>query len=51
MGADAETAKRLEAMLTGSTSALRAFLRPRQEGEKLYFSLDEVIVIARKPAQ
>lgn len=49
MGADAETTKQLEAMLTGSASALRAFLRPRREGEKLYFSLDEVIVIARKP--
>jgi ubiquinone/menaquinone biosynthesis C-methylase UbiE len=49
MGADAATMARLSAMLTGGTPALRAFLRPREVDGSLWFTLDEAIVIARKP--
>jgi len=37
-------------MLTGGTPALQAFLKPRLEDGKLWFTLDEAIVVARKPA-
>jgi ubiquinone/menaquinone biosynthesis C-methylase UbiE len=50
MGCDAATIARLRAMLTGGTPALQAFLRPREEAGRLWFTLDEAIVIARKPA-
>lgn len=51
MGCDAATIERLRAMLTEVTPALKAFLKPRQDdGGKLWFTLDEAIVIARKPA-
>lgn len=50
LGADAATIERLRAMLTDGSSALKAFLRPRLEEGKLWFTLDEAIVIARKPA-
>ena len=36
-------------MLSDATPALQAFLRPRLEDEKLWFTLDEAILIARKP--
>jgi ubiquinone/menaquinone biosynthesis C-methylase UbiE len=49
LGADAVTIARLRAMLSDSAPALRAFLRPRMEGESLWFTLDEAILIARKP--
>jgi|GEM_PF-4912031 len=48
MGADKATIAQLEAVVMGSSGALRAFFRPRQQGGKLYFSLDEGLVIARK---
>ena len=50
MGVDPDTAARLEAMLTGATSALQAFFNPRREGDALYFNVDEALFIARKPA-
>jgi len=50
MGTDAATVERLRAMLTGSAPAVQAFLRPRLQDGKLWFTLDEAIVIARKPA-
>lgn len=48
MGADKSTTAQLEAVLTGASGALRAFFRPRQQDGKLYFSLDEVLIVARK---
>ncbi len=49
MGTDAATVERLRSMLLEGTPALKAFLRPRREQEKLWFTLDEAIVIAHKP--
>lgn len=49
MGADTATMQRLSTMLTGGTPALRAFLKPREVDGSLWFTLDEAIVIARKP--
>jgi ubiquinone/menaquinone biosynthesis C-methylase UbiE len=50
MGCDAATIERLRSMLTEGTPALRAFLKPREEQGKLWFTLDEGIIVARKPA-
>jgi ubiquinone/menaquinone biosynthesis C-methylase UbiE len=50
MGCDPATVSRLRTMLTGGAPALKAFLRPREEEGKLWFTLDEAIIIARKPA-
>jgi ubiquinone/menaquinone biosynthesis C-methylase UbiE len=49
MGTDAATVERLRSMLVEGTPALKAFLKPRREQEKLWFTLDEAILIARKP--
>jgi len=49
MGCDAATVERLHAMLTEGAPALKAFLKPRVDDGKLWFTLDEAIVIARKP--
>jgi len=49
MGCDKATVERLRAMLAGAAPALAAFLKPRTEGGKLWFTLDEAIVISRKP--
>jgi ubiquinone/menaquinone biosynthesis C-methylase UbiE len=49
MGADAATMQRLGTKLTGGTPALRAFLKPREADGGVWFTLDEAIVIARKP--
>jgi ubiquinone/menaquinone biosynthesis C-methylase UbiE len=51
LGADAATIDRLRAMLADGAPALKAFLRPRIEEGKLWFTLDEAIVISRKPLQ
>ena len=48
MGSDAATMERLRSMLVDGPSALKAFLKPRHEQEKLWFTLDEAILIARK---
>jgi hypothetical protein len=50
LGCDKATIERLRAMLTEGTPALKAFLKPRLVEGKLWFTLDEAIVIARKPA-
>jgi hypothetical protein len=50
MGTDAARIERLRAMLEEGTPALTAFLKPRREQEKLWFTLDEAILIARRPA-
>jgi ubiquinone/menaquinone biosynthesis C-methylase UbiE len=49
MGTDAARIERLRAMLVEGTPALKAFLKPRHEQEKLWFTLDEAILIARRP--
>jgi ubiquinone/menaquinone biosynthesis C-methylase UbiE len=49
LGADAATIARLQAMLAEGAPALRAFLKPRLEADALWFTLDEAILIARKP--
>jgi ubiquinone/menaquinone biosynthesis C-methylase UbiE len=50
MSSDAVTVERLRAMLTDATPALKAFLKPREEDGKLWFTLDEALILARKPA-
>jgi ubiquinone/menaquinone biosynthesis C-methylase UbiE len=49
MGCDAATIARLRAMLIDGAPALKAFLKPREEEGSLWFTLDEAILIARKP--
>jgi ubiquinone/menaquinone biosynthesis C-methylase UbiE len=49
LGADAATIARLRSMLTDGAPALQAFLKPRLADGKLWFTLDEAILIARKP--
>jgi len=49
MGVAADAATRLEAMLTDAAPALQAFLKPRRQDRKLYFTLDEILLVARKP--
>ncbi len=50
MSVGAATVATLEQMLTNAQPALAAFLKPRSEDGKLWFTLDEILVIARKPA-
>ena len=50
LGADAATIEQLRSMLLEGAPALQAFLKPRQDGEGLWFTLDEALLIARKPA-
>jgi ubiquinone/menaquinone biosynthesis C-methylase UbiE len=50
MGCDAVTVERLRSMLLQGTPALKAFLQPRLEDDALWFTLDEALIIARKPA-
>ena len=49
LGCDAATVRRLRTMLADAAPALKAFLKPREEGEHLWFTLDEAILISRKP--
>ena len=49
MGCDEATISRLRAMLTEGAPALKAFLKPRLEDGNLWFTLDEAIILARKP--
>ena len=44
------TVAELRTMLTGAKGAFSAFLKPTFDGEKIGFTLDELIAIARKPA-
>jgi ubiquinone/menaquinone biosynthesis C-methylase UbiE len=48
MDVDAAATARLRSMLEEGSPALKAFLRPRVDGDALWFSLDEAIIIARK---
>jgi ubiquinone/menaquinone biosynthesis C-methylase UbiE len=50
MGADATTITRLQSMLTEASPALAAFLKPRLVDGSPWFTLDEAILVARKPA-
>jgi ubiquinone/menaquinone biosynthesis C-methylase UbiE len=47
---DAATLGELRATVLNAPPALGAFLKPRLEGDKLWFTLAEAIVIAAKPA-
>jgi ubiquinone/menaquinone biosynthesis C-methylase UbiE len=47
--AEAATLAQLRAMLLTSPPALAAFLKPRLEGDALWFTLAEAIIIAAKP--
>lgn len=50
MGCDRLTVERLRTMLTDGAPALKAFLKPRDESGKLWFTLDEALIVAHKPA-
>jgi hypothetical protein len=50
MGTDAAAVEQLRTMLLEGTPALKAFLKPRREEDRLWFTLDEAILIARRPA-
>ena len=50
MNVPAATVPRLEAMLDDASPALKAFLRPTNDGGKRGFMLDELIAVARRPA-
>jgi SAM-dependent methyltransferase len=50
MGCSAPTVERLRSVLLEASPALKAFLKPRSEGGALFFTLDEAVIIARKPA-
>jgi SAM-dependent methyltransferase len=49
MGCSAPTVARLRSILLEASPALKAFLKPRSEGGVLLFTLDEAVIIARKP--
>jgi ubiquinone/menaquinone biosynthesis C-methylase UbiE len=49
LGCDPATISRLRSMLSDGAPALKAFLKPREEEGNLWFTLDEAIIIARKP--
>jgi SAM-dependent methyltransferase len=48
MGCSGPTLERLRSILQEASPALKAFLKPRSEGDVLFFTLDEAIIIARK---
>lgn len=48
MGASAETQTKLRAWLINTRDAVREFLSPRVEDDKLFFSLTEAIVIGNQ---
>jgi SAM-dependent methyltransferase len=50
MGCSAPTLARLRSILLEASPALKAFLKPRNEGGVLFFTLDEAVIIAGKPA-
>jgi ubiquinone/menaquinone biosynthesis C-methylase UbiE len=50
MNVSAPTVGELRAMLDGASPALRSFLDPDLDGDKLGFMLDELIAIARRPS-
>ena len=50
MGCTGATLERLRSILLEASPALKAFLKPRLLNDVLSFTLDEAIIIARKPA-
>ncbi len=48
MGASADLKARLRQWLKDAPASVRAWLMPRQDGDVLYFTLHEVILVARK---
>jgi ubiquinone/menaquinone biosynthesis C-methylase UbiE len=50
MGCSAPTLARLRSILLEASPALKAFLKPRSEAGVLFFTLDEAVIIAGKPA-
>ena len=50
MNVPAPVVPRLAAMLDDASPALKAFLKPSNDGGKRGFTLDELIAIARRPA-
>ncbi len=50
LGSDPATIEKLRSMLSDGSPALQAFLKPRTDDGKLWFTLDEAVLIARKPA-
>jgi len=50
LGSDVVTIERLRTMLADGSPALQAFLKPRLEDGSLWFTLDEALILARKPA-
>ena len=49
LGADAATIDRLGETLGQAAPALQTFLRPRQTGGALWFTVQELVIIAKKP--
>ena len=50
LGADPATVATLRSTLADASPALAAFLKPRTADGALWFTLDEAILIARKPS-
>ncbi len=48
MGASAETKTKLRVLLLDASESVREFFAPRVEGDKMFFSLIEAIIIGRK---
>ena len=49
MGASAELKAKLRQWLADAPDSVRAWLKPRYEGERLFFTLHEVVLIAIRP--
>jgi len=49
MGANEETRMALRKMLLGAPENVRNTLTPRLDGERLFFTLTEAVLIGRKP--
>lgn len=49
MGVAPEAVTHLDSMLANASPALQAFLKSRREAEKVYFTLHEILIVARKP--
>jgi ubiquinone/menaquinone biosynthesis C-methylase UbiE len=50
LGADGPTIERLRSMLSEGSPPLQTFLKPRLHDGALWFTLDEAILLARRPA-
>ncbi len=49
MGASAELKAQLRQWIANAPEAVQEWLKPRHEGDQLFFTLHEVVLIARKP--